>query len=241
MGYFVGLPSELDVIKAGVDYLMDDEEDRDVVRAEDLGGDFDIDEYRQRDDVEVVEEGTRNGEPYFALVPQSDEAREMLEPGTSVPVDSPVGDGGSNPGEPNNGGENNMGDFTEEDDLVDLSDDVDEAQNDMYDALAEFGDYLEDTFEELGEEVDVTLREAAEAIEYINETMGAMMNTQLHDYETVTEYTDMLESEVDDYAQGIAEHLDTEFADTDKYAAIRRNSESMDRRRDNFRDNMGLN
>lgn len=96
MGAFIGFPSELDAIKKGVDLLSDSNEDYDTVRADDLGEDFDIESYRQRDDVEVVEQGSRNGEDFYRLVPRSDDARSVLEPqDTSEPV--------QNPNQPNGG------------------------------------------------------------------------------------------------------------------------------------------
>lgn len=89
MGAFIGLPSELDVIKKGVDRLSGSDDDYDTVQADDLGEDFDIETYRQRDDVEVLEEGTRDGEDFYRLVPRSGDARRVLEPQNSEPLQNP--------------------------------------------------------------------------------------------------------------------------------------------------------
>ena len=83
MGYFIGLPSEIDAVKAVVDRFAENESyDRDEL--ETFGTqhlETDIEVYVERDDVEVLERGTEDGEDYFVLDPQSDEARGMLEPG----------------------------------------------------------------------------------------------------------------------------------------------------------------
>lgn len=95
MGYFIGLPSELDAVKKGVDWMLDEEEDYDTVNADALGPDFDPDDYAERDDVEVVRDETRDGHRYVAFEPQSEDARRVLEPSEN-----------SKPGENMNGGEN---------------------------------------------------------------------------------------------------------------------------------------
>lgn len=69
-------------MKAVVDRFAEDEDyDRDELETfstEHLETDIAV--YRQRDDVEVLEQGTEDGEEYFIVQPQSDEARGMLEP-----------------------------------------------------------------------------------------------------------------------------------------------------------------
>ena len=101
MGYFIGLPSELDVVKKGVEWLAE-EDDYDTVSEDMLGPEFDPEEYAERDDVEVVRDEERDGRRYIAFDPKSDEARRMLEPA------------GSKPGVSTSGGEN----MTEENEVI---------------------------------------------------------------------------------------------------------------------------
>lgn len=238
------LPGPLDGVKLTVDKLMEDsEEEIETVNLTGLEG-FDIDEYRQRDDVEVEKTVREDGREAYRVVPHTEEARELLDPSNYEEADSDISADSSdlepqNPSEPQNGGDNNMVDDPQE--LVDLSDDVDDAQHDMYDKLGGFRDYLEDKFQEVDEQIEVTLREAAEVLDYMDDTLGAQLNTQLHDYETVTEYVDAVSSDVDDHVDSVVAHLDEDFRDTDKYAEVRRNMEAMDQRRNRFREEQGLN
>ncbi|WEL23917.1 hypothetical protein [Candidatus Nanohalovita haloferacivicina] len=239
------LPGPLDGVKLTVDRLMEDgEEEIETIDLSGLEG-FDIDEYRQRDDVEVERTIRDDGREAYRVVPHSEEARALLDPSNySEESDSEISEpssdlGPQNPSEPNNGGDNNMVDSPDE--LVDLSDDVDAAQQDMYDKLGGFRDYLEEKFQEVDDEIEVTLREAAEVLDYMDDTMGAQLNTQLHDYETVSDYVEAVSSDVDEHVDEVVAHLDEDFRDTDKYAEVRRNMEAMDQRRNRFRDEMGLN
>lgn len=240
------LPGPLDGVKLAVDELLEEEdEELETVNLSEL--DLDMDEYRLRDDVEVERRVREDGREAYRVVAHSDEAREMLRPaGTGIAASledsedygSDLDSSKPEP-DPDNGGDNDMVDDPSE--LVDLSSDVDDAQADMYDKIAGFRDYLEDEFSDIEDDIDVTLREAAEVLDYMDDTMGAQLNTQLHDYETVEETVDMLESKVGGYKSSIIQHLDEEFRDTDKYAEVRRNLEEMDKRRNRFREDMGLN
>lgn len=240
------LPGPLDGVKLAVDKLLEEEdEELETVNLSELG--LDMEEYSRRDDVEVERRVRDDGQEAYRVVAHSDEAREMLRPSTTgIAVGLESSDehssdlNSSKPGtNPDNGGDNDMVDDPSE--LVDLSDDVNDAQADMYDKLAGFRDYLEDEFSDVQEDIDVTLREAAEVLDYMDDTMGAQLNTQLHDYETVEETVGVLESKVAGYKSSIIQHLDEEFRDTDKYAEVRRNLEAMDKRRNRFKEDMGLN
>lgn len=94
MGYFIGFPSELDVVEGVVNRLTDsDEYDRDdleTVRDQDIGVDIEV--YAEKDDdIEVIERGTDGGQTYLVLDPQTDEARALLE-GETPPALEPGSD-----------------------------------------------------------------------------------------------------------------------------------------------------
>ncbi|MFB6241956.1 MAG: hypothetical protein ABEJ36_04090 [Candidatus Nanosalina sp.] len=78
MGYIVGLPTEIDVLKKSIDSLGGSDNGYRTIRTDDLADDFDPEEYAEREDVEVLERGQRDGEPYFRFDPKSEEAKSIL-------------------------------------------------------------------------------------------------------------------------------------------------------------------
>ena len=139
-----------------------------------------------------------------------------------------------------NGGENIMGEFSTPEALEELSDETDSSQEEMYNALETLQSTVEQELAGVEQDVEVTMEEVEDVFEYLHETAGAMMNTQKHDYETVTEYAEeVLGPAVEEYADELRDQLELGVSESD-YTGVRRNSEAMDARRNRFRENMGL-
>jgi len=154
MGYFIGLPSELDVVEGVVSRLTDDGYDRDeldTVSSQDI--DVDIEVYaEENDDIDVLERGTEDGETYLVLEPKTDDARALLEGETPPALEA--GDEGydsttEKSDDSTKGGEDTMTDDYELDEL-----DSTEARHagslEHYENEDEYGDLESDELEALG-------------------------------------------------------------------------------------------
>lgn len=188
MGYFIGLPSEIDAVKAVADRFAEEEDyDRDeleTVSTEHLETDITV--YAERDDVEVLDQGTEDGEEYFVVQPRSGEARSMLEPAnTETQLE---------------GGDNTMTDDYEFE--LDQTEARHAGSLEHYENEDEYGELESDEVEALGLAV------------YLEDAVSD--ESDLVDEQEMVDY--IMENDVDgeafvDFKRGLASDYD-EFADT---------------------------
>lgn len=198
MGYFVGLPSEIDVVEGLVDRLTDsngyDRDELDTVSSNDL--DVDIEVYaEENDDVEVLERGNENGQTYLVLEPKTDDARALLSGETPPALEAGKPDGSNH-----KGGDNTMTDDYELEEL-------DGADVRQAGSVLHHGD--EDQYDE--DNLDL---EALGVANYIEEVATGQQDSL--EMDDVAEYifeNDVDEQAVVDYKIGMADDYQ-EFKDT---------------------------
>lgn len=246
------LPGPLDGVKLTVDKLLEEEdEELETVNLSDL--DLDIDEYRQRDDVEVERRVRDDGKEAYRVVAHSDEAQELLRPastGTAAGLESSdeyssdLDDSKPEP-EPDNGGDNDMvREPNDPDDLGRQTRDARGSEFDMFDNLEDFQTYLEEELGDAEDEVEVSLEETKDVIRYLeNEVISESLEVQETNYDRVSAFVDqVLQPTVDEHYDSITDLVEDarEFRDEGDYDQVRTELGTMERRGQSFEDEYDL-
>ncbi|QKQ98875.1 hypothetical protein GKQ38_05120 [Candidatus Nanohaloarchaea archaeon] len=247
MAAFDPFPGPLDGVKLTVDKLL--EEDIETVNLSDLGDEFDFNEYRQRDDVDVERVTREDGGEKYRVVPHSDEARELLDPETysepsSEGQNSDLSDSKPEPN-PDNGGDNIMArEPNDPDDLGRQTRDARGSEFDMFDNLEDFQNYLEDRLGDGEDEVEVTVEDTKDVIRYLeNEVISESLEVQEDNYDRVSAFVDqVLQPTVDEHYDSLTDLVEDarEFRDEGDYDQVRRELGTMERRGQDFEDEYDL-
>lgn len=247
------LPGPLDGVKLAVDMLLEeDDEELETVNLSEL--DLNMDEYRQRDDVEVERRVREDGREAYRVVAHSDEAREMLRPasaGIAAGLESSDGyssdlDSSKPEPDPDNGGDNDMvREPNDPDDLGRQTRDARGSEFDMFDNLEDFQNYLEEELGDAEDEIEVSIEDTKSVIRYLeNEVISESLEVQETNYDRVSAFVDqVLQPTVDDHYDSV-ESLVADaraFREEGDYDRVTTELGTMERRGQDFEDEYDLN